>query len=125
MKNKKAIYGILMALSLAGLGVGFYFLTKKKGVVMQAASPDGEVNELLDRGEEKDLLDIGPVKEIIHHPIPEKIPVKKILKKPIGVKPVYPVYPVSHKHEPFDKYERGGDLYGDSRVYQKQVFMQE
>ena len=39
MKNKKAVYGILMFASLVGLGVAFYLITKKKGVVMQAQSP--------------------------------------------------------------------------------------
>ena len=96
MKNKKAIYGGLMFVSIAALAAGVYFMTKKKGLVMQTAAPsDVKEDETLPVDDvvapilnPMDPLPDNPL-ELIHFNPPAyvkpiiEVPVRDDLREPI------------------------------------------
>ena len=57
MKNKKAIYGTLMLFSMLGVGIAIFFMVKKKGLVMQAESPNLD-SKILEKTDNKVVTEV-------------------------------------------------------------------
>ncbi len=77
MKKNKMIYASLMLISLVGMGIGIYFLTKKKGLVMQSENTE----------DEKDIVD----EDVKFRPINEHLVILPVVKPFIEQKKYSPM----------------------------------
>jgi len=119
MKNKKTAYAILMFITLAGMGVGAYFLIKKKGVKMQTASPGTETETETQEGDQQvpQIIGVEPmIPDFLPSALPDE-PAISIVETVAKLPTLFPQFVPSTTYKPIPYVKPGSFIEPDQPVY--------